>query len=249
MKRIATWYRNLALSPRVILSVNIAIFVCILLISVFVTVNRIGVQKREASELIKNELGQVTNLLNFLQDKPISELEPIIKPRLLFDSGFVSIVNLDGDVLICRERQGKNIAGTPSFTELREAHTGEFIYYNPQIEDTEYQYHSFFEPLGLYITATIRKKEFIDSQVRTTLRILIIALIFSCLVFTIVIHFIMKSISLPLNRMRKVVLELGRGNLSEEFYFPYKDEVGQMVLSINELQQGLSQTAAFATEI
>ncbi len=249
MKRIATWYRNLALSPRVILSLNTAIFVCIFLISIFATLNRIAVQKREASGIVINELSQVANLLNFLQDKPISDLEPIIKPRLLFDTGFISIVNLDGDVLICRERQGKNIAGTPMFTELRKAHTGEYIYYNPQIGDTEYQYHSYFEPLGLYITATIRKKEFIDSQVRNTLRIMVIALIFSWSVFTIVIHFIMKSISVPVKRMRKVLGALGKGDLSEEFSFPYKDELGQMVHSLNELQLGLRQTAAFAAEI
>ncbi|TVQ13590.1 MAG: PAS domain S-box protein [Bacteroidetes bacterium] len=249
MKKLSTWYKNMNLSSRVILSMNMAILVSILVISLFATINRIKVQKSDANALVENELRQVTNLLGFLQDRPLGDLENIIRQRVLYNTGFISLISTDGEVKICRVRQGQNISGTPYFNSMRTSRRGEVVYTDPVTEGTNFQYHTYYEPLGLYVTATLEKREFIDKAVFNTLKILLFALIFTWLAFSLVNYFIMKTITNPIDGLVKVVKELGEGSLAEKFHYPHKDEVGQMTFSVNELVEGLQRTAIFAREM
>jgi PAS domain S-box-containing protein len=249
MKKLLTWYKNMNLSSRVIFSMNLAIFGSILIISVFATLNRINVQKNEARVLVENELGQVTNLLNFLQDRSIDDLNEIIRSRVFYNTGFISLIAADGNVLICRQRQGQNVSGSTFFTQLRTSSSREIIYTDPQTGKVNYQYHTYHEPLRLYITATLEKSEFIDKPVRNTLMILLFALIFTWAAFSTTNYFIMKTITTPINGLVKVVRELGKGSLADTYNYSYKDEVGQITQSVNHLVDGLRRTALFANEI
>lgn len=249
MKRILTWYKNMKLSARVIFSMNMAVFVAITIISVFATINRINVQKKDARALVANELNQVSDLLSFLQDRPITELEDIIQKRVLYNSGYVSLISSEGKVLISRENQNQDISGRSFFTRMRNAPSGEITYEDPDTGETYYQYHTFYEPLKVYITATLPKKEFIDEPLANTLMILLFALIFTWITFSIANYFIMKTVTKPLNGLADVVKELGQGSLTNKYDYNYKDEVGQITSSVNELIDGLQRTTIFANEI
>ncbi len=249
MKKLSTWYKNMNLSSRVIFSMNMAILVSILFISILATINRIKVQKRDANALVQNELRQVTNLLGFLQGRPLGDLEEIIRQRVFYNTGFISLISTDGEVKICRIRQGQNISGTSYFNQMRTSRRGEVVYTDPVSEGTNFQYHTYYEPLGLYVTATLEKLEFIDKPVFNTLKFLLFALIFAWITFSIVNYFIMKTITNPIDGLVKVVKELGEGSLADKFHYPHKDEVGQMTFSVNELVEGLQRTAIFAREM
>ena len=228
---------------------NMAILVSILFISILATINRIKVQKRDANALVQNELRQVTNLLGFLQGRPLGDLEEIIRQRVFYNTGFISLISTDGEVKICRIRQGQNISGTSYFNQMRTSRRGEVVYTDPVSEGTNFQYHTYYEPLGLYVTATLEKLEFIDKPVFNTLKFLLFALIFAWITFSIVNYFIMKTITNPIDGLVKVVKELGEGSLADKFHYPHKDEVGQMTFSVNELVEGLQRTAIFAREM
>ncbi|MFW5706537.1 MAG: GAF domain-containing protein [Bacteroidota bacterium] len=249
MKKITTWYKNTKISTRVIISMNMAILAAIVFISVFAAINRVNVQKNDARALVENELDQVTNLMSFLQDRPLEDLSEIIRQRVLYNTGFISVVSQDGEVLISREREGRNIAGETYFRKMGEARRGEVVYNDPVTGNVMYQYHTFHEGLGVYVTATLEKKEFIDKTVYNTLTILLFALIFTWITFSLTNYFIMKTVTVPINGLVGVIRKLGKGNLTEPFYYPYKDEVGQMAGSVNELLEGLKRTAIFASEI
>lgn len=249
MKKLSNWYKNIKLSGRVIFSMNLAIFISILFISILATVNRINVQKSDASALVENELKQVTTLLGFLQDRPIEDLENIIRQRVLYNTGFISLISSEGEVIICRIRQGQNVSGTTYFDQMTGDRRGEVVYTDPVTGRTNFQYHTYYEPLNLYVTATLEKREFIDKPVINTLKILLFALLFTWLAFSLVNYFIMKTITRPINGLVKVVKELGEGSLADTFHYPHKDEVGQMAHSVNELVEGLQRTAIFASEI
>jgi PAS domain S-box-containing protein len=249
MKKILTWYKNLKLSIRVIFSMNMAILISILIISVFAARNRINVQKRDASAMVWNELNQATNLLGFLQDRPIEDLQDIIKSRVLYETGFISIVSSNGDVLICRARMGENISGEKFFTQMKTKTKGEYIFSDSKSKETYYLYHTYFEPLDVYVVATLLKKEFLDKHVANTLMILVFALIFTWITFSIANYFIMKTVTTPLNGLVKVVRELGKGSLTNTYDYNSRDEVGQITQSVNDLIVGLQQTTIFANEI
>ncbi|MFW5663472.1 MAG: PAS domain S-box protein [bacterium] len=228
---------------------NLAIFISIVIISILATINRINVQKKDATALVENELKQVTTLLGFLQDRPVEDLENVIRQRELYNTGFISLVAEDGEVIICRVRQGQDISGTAWYNRMKGSRRGEIVYTDPVTGQVNYQYHTYYEPLNLYVTATLEKHEFITHPVFNTLKILLFALIFTWLVFSLVNYYIMKTITRPINGLVKVVKELGEGSLADTFHYPYKDEVGQMVRSVNELVEGLKRTAIFASEI
>lgn len=249
MKKLSNWYKNIKLSARVIFSMNLAIFISILFISILATINRINVQKSDAKALVENELKQVTTLLGFLQDRPIEDLENVIRQRVLYNTGFISLISSEGEVIICRIRQGQNVSDTPYFDQMAGSRRGEVVYTDPVTDRTHYQYHTWYEPMNLYVTATLEKREFIDKPVFNTLKILLFALIFTWLAFSLVNYFIMKTITRPINGLVKVVKELGEGSLADTFHYPHKDEIGQMAQSVNELVEGLQRTAIFASEI
>jgi HAMP domain-containing protein len=248
MKQLSTWYKNLNLSTRLIFSMNLCIFLSITIISVFATINRKNVQLRMADALVANELNQITDLLGFLQDRPINDLQDIIKSKVLYNTGFISLVSADGKVLICRYRQGENLA-TMSFFSRMKTNKGPIVFTDPTSGGTLYQYQTYYEPLKLFVTATLDKKEFIDKPVINTLMILIFALIFTWITFSIANYFIMRTVTTPISGLVKVVRELGRGVLPEKYEYNYKDEVGQITGSVNELIAGLKQTSIFASEI
>ena len=249
MNRILNWYKNTKLSHRVILSMNLAIFLSILIISIFATINRINVQKQDARNLVHNELNQITTLLDFLQERPLDDLDRIISSRTIYNTGFISLVNSDGEVLICRERQGQNISSTHYFLQMHGSQRGETTYTDPVTDETNFQYFTFYPNMDLYVIATLEKSEVIDKPVYNTLGILLFALIFTWITFSVVNYFIMKTITTPINGLIKVVKQLGKGDLADTFHYPYKDEVGQMAGSVNDLVRGLKQTAIFANEI
>jgi len=249
MKKLVRWYKNTPLSLRVILSMNLVILFSILIISVFATINRINVQKGDAQALVVNEINQIENLFGLLQDRPVSELSDLIKPRVLYNTGYFSIVSGSGDVIISSVREGTNIADEEFFPKQRTRIDDPLVYIDDVTGQAKYQYHTLYEPLDVFIMVTLDKKEFIDKPVYNTLRILLFALIFTWIAFTIANYFIMKSITNPINGLVRVVSEMGEGSLTDTFDYPYSDEVGQMTKSVNKLVEGLKSTALFANEI
>lgn len=59
-----------------------------------------------------------------------------------------------------------------------------------------------------------------------------------------------KTIINPINRIRSIVNDLGKGRISKIDYNNTKrDEIGEMILSVNNLSQKLEATATFAREV
>jgi methyl-accepting chemotaxis protein len=228
---------------------NMVILLSILIISVFATINRVNVQKRDALVLVKNEINQVEDLLDLLDNRPVNELGDALRSRVFYNTGYFSIVSGTGDVLIAPFREGINISDREFFPKKSSRLEDPLVYTDEVTGNVNYQYHRWYEPLDVFIMVTLEKKEFIDKPVYNTLKILLFALIFTWIAFTIANYFIMKTITTPINGLVKVVSELGEGSLTDTFDYPYQDEVGKMAGSVNKLVEGLKSTALFANEI
>ncbi|MFP4289256.1 MAG: PAS domain S-box protein [Bacteroidales bacterium] len=249
MKRLEKWYKDMPLSARVIISMNLAIFFAIMIISVLATINRINVQKKDARAMISNELEQITQLLNLTERENYQEIEEVIQSRILYNTGHLSLIDSEGNVLIDRNKKGENVANTEFFKQIRNQRKGEFQITDSSTGKKQYHYFTYYQPDDIYITATIDRKEFITKPVYNTLKILLFAMIFTWITFSTVNYFIMKTVTTPIKGLVNTITKMGNGELPDAFHYPFKDEVGQMTRSVNELLKGLKNTAIFAEEI
>ncbi|NLF42172.1 MAG: hypothetical protein GX587_05705, partial [Bacteroidales bacterium] len=64
MKKIKSWFNNMNLTKRVILSLNTTLVVCLALISVLAMLNRENTQYRDAETLLSNEIAHASTLLD-----------------------------------------------------------------------------------------------------------------------------------------------------------------------------------------
>jgi PAS domain S-box-containing protein len=249
MRKLVTWYKNTNLSSRVIISMNTAIFVSILIISIIATINRQKLQIKEASAFAASELKQIATLLSFAADRRLEDFHEVINTKTLYNTGYISFIKSSGDVVLGRHYERQNISNHENFRQMRSKPRGQSVYTHPITNEVHYQYFEYYQPKDIYIVVTLEKKEFLDKPVINTLQILFFALIFTWITFSLVNYFIMKTITTPINGLVNVVKQLGKGDLPEKFDYDYKDEVGQMAKSVNELVDGLRQTAVFADEM
>jgi PAS domain S-box-containing protein len=249
MNRLTKWYKDLSLSKRVILNMNMAIFVSIMIIAIFATLNRIRVQKAEAGEIVKNEINQLVTLLDFSGNRDLGDFKPVVYSKHIYNTGYISLIRSNGDVLLCRHRENQNISATEYFRQMQSRQKGQSYYTDPVTNQVNYQFFEYYPDRDMYIVITLEKKEFIDKPVKNTQKILLYALIFTLIAFSLVNYYIMKTISNPINGLRSVVQKLSLGELPEKFDYDNKNEIGQMTTSVNDLVVGLKQTAVFAQEI
>lgn len=78
--------------------------------------------------------------------------------------------------------------------------------------------------------------------------IIILAITIICIGLFLSLHMTTVIIS-PINKIRNMVNDLGKGRLTKINYRIKKDEIGEMISSVNHLSQKLENTARFAREI
>ncbi len=93
---------------------------------------------------------------------------------------------------------------------------------------------------------------FIEDAQHIQLQVQITMLSMMCVIITVIaiITFLTaKSILNPLKYIRSLLRQLARGEHPEEVKIKGKDEIAHMILTVNNLVEGLKQTANFATQI
>jgi len=238
------------LTKRVILSINTTLVVCLSLISVLAMINRENTQYRDAETLLSNEIAHASTLLDINGSNNLDAIKKVILDKKIYNTGYISLIQKNGDVIIDPFREKQNISNLPYFKDLSISNKLNRIDYKDQSSNQKkYLYYQYYQPLDAYITATIDHKELITKPVLNTLKILLFALVFAASLFSLVNYIIIGSISRPIKHLVKLVKDLSRGILPDKSPFNQKDEVGQMATSINELIDGLKLTAVFAEEI
>lgn len=250
MKRLKDWYLNLNLKRRVIISINATLVVCLSLISVLATINRENTQFRDADTLLSNEMVHLSTILDLSKGKDFSETRELFLRKKFYNTGHASLISREGEVLIDSRREKQNIKSEPWFRQLNIAAGLNMVkHYDAQKKETLYIYYKYYHPLDAYITATVDHTELITKPVFNTLKILLFALVFTLLVFSLVNFLIIGSITRPIHQLVGLVKNLSRGVLPDKSTYCSKNEVGQMACSINDLIDGLKQTAIFAQQI
>lgn len=102
------------------------------------------------------------------------------------------------------------------------------------------------EKTGAEADALIAKKQSVFSDTR---KVIIVSVALAILVGIITSVLVIRAVVVPVNGARKLINEMSLGKLSEMDVRTYDDEIGDMVQSINRLQNGLRNTVQFAQAI
>ncbi len=249
MKRPAKWYKNLNLNRRFIFSLNFTVVIFILIISLFITVNFVNRQKSAAADNLFNELGHLTALLDMAKEFDMEAIRDHIYGKSFYNTGYVSVIDRNGNILISSHNEGANISGEPFFRDIEIMREGKSRYFDETEGRWKWQYFTWYSPMQSYIVATIDQGEFIVKPVFNTLIILLLIMIIALIVFSTVGYYIIRTVSEPVKKLVGSIDKLGRGVLPKKLDFDYQDEVGKMTGKVNNLIDGLKKTALFAKEI
>ncbi len=253
IKRIVDKYKNLKLQQRVILAVNITLVVSLLLITVLATVNRRNTQYRDAKTTMFKELDYLITVLDITHEDEIESYKEIFYEKAFYINGYASLINKNGKVVIDKKIEGQNISSENFFREMNAKMRGHVVFIDENEESKSRQkkhiYFTYYEPLESFITATVYHKDLITDPVLNTLKILLFALVFTLIVFSLVNYYVIGGIARPIKGLMVMVKKLAKGQLPDTYEYNHKNEIGEMVSSFNELVDGIKRTAVFANEI
>jgi len=253
MNVVSHWYKNLSLRRRFVYSFNLVLFITLAGIAVPALLNRVNNQFRDANNLLFPNLEELCVVLSLADEENWNDFKEIVYNKRLYNTGYVSLVSTDGTLLIDPYNEGSNISQLGYFEQFRQATRGRIAHRDPRAEAGRQRKHIFYvysPTLKNYLTFTIDHKELIGDPLKNTTLILVFALIFSSLIFTVTIIRIARSISKPLLKLQTDFDQIGRGMLPNvTIKHKYNDELGYVINSVINMIDGLRKKSAFANEI
>lgn len=182
-------------------------------------------------------------------------LRPIFYKKKYFDSGYPYIVSGDGISLLNPnpEIEGKNQSETTFFRLMRTAKENDeekFRYKWPETESGvwKWTYFKYYEPLDIYVATSIFEYELYSGSA-TIRNTVLIGSILSIILFFLGITLILKPVTLSIQRLVGIIRIMALGRVVDTIYYKKRDEIGDIINSLNTLIKGLRETAEFAREI
>jgi len=182
-------------------------------------------------------------------------VKPLFYNKTYFTSGYpfalsgggISIINPNPEI------EGKNQNGTSFFRKMVDAKDNNeerFRYMWPETEEGQwkYAYLKYFEPLDIYIATSLYEDELytgIDQIIQT----IVIGILVSILIFFTGISFIIRPITSSIKTLSSIIYTMSKGRMVEKIEYAQKDEIGDIINSLNLLIKGWSDTSKFSNEI
>ncbi len=234
------------LNKRFIFTLNLAVILVVFILAVVAIINRVNTQKADAEDMLFEELSYLTTILDLTSDRELEDVKQIFYEKSFYNTGYVSLIDRGGNVLICQHNEGLNLAGEPYFRDIELSRHGNSRYYDETDGQWKWIYFTWYGPEESYLVATIDQYEFITGPVLNIILVLLFAIVLSVFILAIVSFYTTRTISNPINKLSSIVDKLAKGIIPEKSDYEYEDEVGQMTKSVNQLVDGFRRTALFA---
>ncbi|MGF1488481.1 MAG: HAMP domain-containing protein, partial [Prochloraceae cyanobacterium] len=98
------------------------------------------------------------------------------------------------------------------------------------------------EHSGSYLEELNEKINYILKELRGNRNIIYSSTFIALIISLILGKYLSKSISQPINRLRKAALEVGEGNLNNRVNITTKDEIGELAICFDRMVEGLKET-------
>lgn len=178
-------------------------------------------------------------------------LKPSFNQNAFYKSDFPFLIDNSGQYLIHIFKEGQKIPREllqQIKSNSKKEGIAKFIDYKDTKQQNMLCYFKYFAPYNGYFAISVNEAEILEgiSQNRT---VLIIIVIFASIVFFLSIHFILKPLITIIQKVTIAISGLSKGEITDKITYDKKDEIGQIVNSLNILIDGLSNKIQFANEI
>jgi len=189
-----------------------------------------------------------------LSQMDYSLLQPIFYEKRYLQSGYPYVVSGDGiSIINVSGIEGRDLRATNFFhllVETRKKKEEAFRYLWPEDETGQWKwtYFKYYEPLDIYVATSIFEYE-LYSGLEKIRNGIIIGVIIAIIIFFFSISMIIRPITAAIQKLVEIISSMSKGKTVEKMFYPRKDEIGDIIESLNKLINGLNETAHFSNEI
>lgn len=187
--------------------------------------------------------GEIKGILYVgIKEKDYSFLKAVFNDKRYYEKGYPFLINGKGDFIIHPSLEGENYKDSQFFKQLTTAGDNAFKskYLWPENGNGEwkFQYFRYFEPYDSYICVSIYESDLFQ-YINKFLFIIIFAVIASIAIFAIVFTFLLNPIIASIILAMNFSATISRGDLSTKLVVHQKDEVGELIRTLLDMQEKL----------
>lgn len=187
-----------------------------------------------------------------INEETFSILKTIIFENAIFNNSDIFCVDQYGKILMHRENEGRNIADVYYFKAMLNAAPNpiEYTFKIRQKEYTIWLYYQYNSYARCYVGLAYDTKYLFENDLRRLQLLLLLLMgitaILTFFIFNIIIRrYIIQPTKIAVHGLKN----LAKGVLIEKIHYHRKDEIGEMIDSVNTVVNGLKETSTFASEI
>jgi methyl-accepting chemotaxis protein len=192
-----------------------------------------------------NDLANYIHLMANLSqgNVDIENLKTIFNQKKYFETGYPYLISSKGVFLVHPKRTGENVANEEFFLKMKNfgSNSGKVQYMWEG--KSKFQYFEYIKELDSYVAVTIYEHELmgIINQFKLAMAI---ALLLGLTIFMLINSYISRNISNALRKAVNLTKAIAAGNLEEKIDLNQKDEVGELVVSLNSMSEKLREIVA-----
>jgi len=183
--------------------------------------------------------GKVTGVFGLDLDMEI--LSDILSENILYDSQYSFVINSEGNAIIHPDvsKIGMDVSGQDFYTKVN-SDNGNIEYTYDKTD--KIAYYQKMKSTGWIFYTVVDKKEVEKAPLSGLFLNLIITGIFTVVIILIAIYLTKKVISKPLKNISELVEKFGKGDLTNDFNYNSKDEIGIIAGSLESMRKKIKDT-------
>lgn len=214
------------------------------------------VKKQDSVDIMVSRIEVLDNLKNKvnkeLQKNYFTQLKETFGNINYYASGYPFIIDKKGNVILHPTLEGSNVSDKTFFNKMvsQGQINGKINYIWPETNfgESKILYYTYHAPLEAYVAASFYESTIFSDLQQLKIKI-IVAIVIITLLFSIAIWFFLNPLVNKINTVATSINTLANGKLIDNLDNQSKDEIGEIINSVNLLSGNLKKTAHFAKEI
>lgn len=194
-------------------------------------------------------LGQVNGMLfTGVKERDVTFLEGLLRSKKFYQTGVPFLISANGKFIVSPINENTDILENSRYIkEITSQKKGSLVYKTSN-KNSKILYFIPNKSLDAFIAVDFYEKEVFSGMTRLRI-ILFLGVLVIIIVLIIGVNYATKSINKILNKLIEVLAKLAKGEEAQKIEYAKKDEIGQIIGSLNQLIEGLEQTSTFADQI
>jgi len=186
--------------------------------------------------------GKVEGILYVgVKEKNMDGLRNIFAEDKYYKSGYPFLVDKNGTFIIHPYKEGENYADSDFFKQLLNSSSNEGKTKYTWEGRVKYQYYKYIDRIESYVSVSVYQDEFYNA-VNIFRKAVILAFALGVLLFLFVITVYSKQLTKMLLHCTDFAKSLAEGKLNKTIQIDRKDEIGQLIESLNIMAAQLNET-------